>query len=318
VIIGYKGKCLNCRNTSPCALFVTKCRLRSGNITIGKLHLNIGFMPVIPHSKLGKNTTNAMFIITEAGVVLFDAFKDVASTRTLIDAVGNLTHQPIRYLVIGADHPDHTAGNGALIEAFPDIVFIAHPNANLPDEQRARIGLYVADQHTLSIGGVDMRIMFLGRAHTGSDLVTYLPQHDVLWGSETWFNGIYPSAGGALTAFPIEWLEVSRRMDEIGADVIVPNHGFIDNREVLRAQWREWLALMENLVHEGRLLHQRGVPLDRATYSINIGRFQYWYRAANNLHFMLLRLYGELEGEYEPYTVAERRPITMDGEAIER
>jgi glyoxylase-like metal-dependent hydrolase (beta-lactamase superfamily II) len=256
----------------------------------------------------GAFTTNAMIVITSEGVVLLDAFKNVESTARLVEIVRNLTEQPVRYLILGADHSDHTAGNRAIIDAYPDVVFVAHPNADIPDDQRARVGRYVADTYTLTLGGVNMEIMFLGRAHTGSDLVTYLPQYDVVWASETWFNGLYPSAGGGLTAYPIEWLDMLHRLDDLGADLVLPNHGFIDSPQVMRRQWREFIALMENLVSGGRALFERGVPIDRAAYSINIGRFQYWYRAANNLHFMLLRLYAELDGSVQPLIVTERTP----------
>lgn len=262
-------------------------------------------------------TTNAMFAITDDGVVVFDGFKDMTSTGLLIDMIAELTDQPIRYVVIGADHADHTRGNMAYVEANPNVVFITHPNASIPDAQRARVGLYVADSHALSVGGLDMEIMFLGRAHTADDLITYFPQYNIVWASEVWFNGLYPSSGGGLTAFPAEWRDMLYRLDALGADLILPNHGFIDSPAVLNAMWDEFLLLMDNLVDGGTALFEADVALDRATYSLNIGRFQYWYRAANNLHMMLLRLYGELGGEYEPYTVTERTPaVTMDGAPI--
>ena len=262
-------------------------------------------------------TTNAMFIITPAGVVVLDAFKDVASTTKLVNIIKGLTTQPIRYVVIGADHPDHIAGNQAFITAFPNVVFITHPNARISDAIRARIGLYVADNYTLTLGGVNMEIKFLGRAHTASDLVVYLPQSRILWASETFFNGLYPSPGGGRSAYPIEWLEVLHKMDKIGATLILPNHGFIDSPKVLMTVWSEWNALFENLISQGTALHMRGTPIDGADYAMNIGRYQYWYRAANNLHSMLVRIYGELDGTLPPYVVTKRTPaVDMSGATL--
>jgi glyoxylase-like metal-dependent hydrolase (beta-lactamase superfamily II) len=262
-------------------------------------------------------TTNAMFIVTADGVVVLDAFKDLASTTKLVNIIKGVTTQPIRYMVIGADHPDHTAGDQAFITAFPRVVFITHPNARISDAIRARVGLYVADNYTLTVGGVAMEIKFLGRAHTGSDLVVYLPQTKILWASETFFNGLYPSPGGGRSAYPVEWLDVLHKMDRIGATLILPNHGFIDSPKVLMHVWSEWLALFENLIAQGTALHARGTPLDGADYAMNIGRFQYWYRAANNLHTMLLRMYGELDGTLPAYVVTKRTPaVDMTGAAL--
>ena len=262
-------------------------------------------------------TTNAMFIVTSEGVVVLDAFKDVASTTKLVNIVKGVTTQPIRYVVIGADHTDHIAGNQAFITAFPKVVFITHPNARISDVIRARVGLYVVDSYTLTLGGVNMEIKFLGRAHTASDLVVYLPQSKILWASETFFNGLYPSPGGSRSAYPIEWLEVIRKLDKIGATLILPNHGFIDSPKVLMTAWSEWNALFENLIAQGTALHMRGTPLDAAAYGINIGRFQYWYRAANNLQSMLARIYGELDGTLPAYVVTTRTPaVDMSGAAL--
>ena len=259
-------------------------------------------------------TTNAMFIVTPEGVVVLDAFKNVESTTKLVDIIKGRTRQPIRYVVIGADHPDHIAGNQAFITAFPNVVFITHPNARISDAIRARVGLYVADNYTLTLGGVAMEIKFLGRAHTASDLVVYLPQSKILWASETFFNGLYPSPGGGRTAYPIEWLQVLHKIDKIGATLILPNHGFIDSPKVLMAVWEQWIALFENLISQGTALHARGTPLDAADYAINLGRFQYWYRAANNLHSMLLRIYAELDGTAGPYVVTKQTPaVDMSG-----
>ncbi|MEQ1910018.1 MAG: MBL fold metallo-hydrolase, partial [Vicinamibacterales bacterium] len=238
-------------------------------------------------------------------------------TTKLVDIIKGLTTQPIRYVVIGADHPDHIAGNQAFITAFPKVVFIAHPNARINDANRARVGLYVADNYTLTLGGVDMEIKFLGRAHTASDLVVYLPQSKILWASETFFNGLYPSPGGGRTAYPIEWLQVLHNIDKIGASLILPNHGFIDSPKVLMAAWEQWVALFESLVSQGRALHARGTALDATDYSINIGQFQYWYRAANNLHTMLVRIYAELDGTAVPYVVTKPTPaVDMSGATL--
>ena len=262
-------------------------------------------------------TTNAMFVVTSDGVVVLDAFKDVASTTKLVNIIKGLTTQPIRYVVIGADHTDHIAGNQAFITAFPNVVFITHPNARINDATRARVGLYVADNYTLTLGGVNMEIKFLGRAHTASDLVVYLPQSKILWASETFFNGLYPSPGGSRSAYPIEWLQVLHKLDKLGATLILPNHGFIDSPKVLMAVWEQWIALFESLISQGTALHNRGTALDAAAYSINIGRYQYWYRAANNLHAMLVRIYAELDGTAGPYVVTARTPaVAMSGAAL--
>ena len=45
------------------------------------------------------------------------------------------------------------------------------------------------------LGDTEFQISFLGRAHTGGDLVVYLPQTDILFTGEIFFNRLYPSVG---------------------------------------------------------------------------------------------------------------------------
>ncbi len=242
-------------------------------------------------------TTNCFIIITEEGVVIVDGLHNDERTALLVEEVRKLTDQPIRYVIIGADHGDHIAGNNAFPE---DVIYIAHPrtiamiaaNARLPVPQEA-----VADSRTLILGGVEMEIMHLGRAHTGTDLVVYLPQDDVLWASETWFNRLYPSVGGQMTAVPTEWLAVLQRIDAMNVGLNLPNHGFIDTPEILAEEFRNFMRALENLIEEGRAMYERGISAQRAPRLMNLGEFAYWYRAPNNLPDAVLQLYRELDGE---------------------
>src|SRR6478672_4546972 len=58
-------------------------------------------------------TTNSLIVITTDGVVVADGQGSVAKTKRLVDRIKTLTPQPIKYVVIGADHADHVSGNSA-------------------------------------------------------------------------------------------------------------------------------------------------------------------------------------------------------------
>jgi len=57
---------------------------------------------------------------------------------------------------------------------------------------------------------------------------------------------------------------------------------------------------MENLVSESRRLHAAKVSVENAPRLINLGEFQYWYRAANNLPDAIRQTYLEIEGKLPP------------------
>lgn len=251
-------------------------------------------------------TTNSLIVITPAGVLVADAQGSVAKTRRLVEAIGRLTTQPIRYVVVCADHMDHIAGNSA----FPTgVTFISHPTSKGVMERAAERARQngtppipvpqetVADRRTIELGGTEIQILFLGRAHTGGDLQVYLPQASILFMGEVFFNRLYPSVGGTKSARPIEWIETLRRSEALKARIVVPDHGFVDSPAVLQEELVNFRRSLENLVAEGRRLHAAGVPVESAPRQINLGEFQYWYRAVNNVPDAIAQVYLELEGK---------------------
>lgn len=261
-----------------------------------------------PISSNGAFTTNSLIIVTREGVVVVDAQANEVQTKRLVDEIAKITPQPIKYVIIGADHADHIAGNAA----FPaGVIFIAHPTSKAVIERMAAGGgrggaagrrpipipqETVSDKRVLTLGGTEMQIFFLGRAHTGGDLEVYLPRENIMWMSEVFFNRLYPSVGGGFTAFPSEWIETIKKAEAMKAGLYVPNHGFVDPPQVLNEEIVNFRRALENVVSEAKRLHAAGVPLELAYRSVNLGEFQYWYRAANNMPDCVRKVYVEEEG----------------------
>lgn len=249
-------------------------------------------------------TTNSLIIVTTDGVMVVDGQGSIAKTSRLVDEIRTITPQPIKYVVIGADHGDHVAGNSA----FPSsATFIAHPTSKRVIEEMAarqqpgapRMPIpqeTVADRRTITMGGTEIQILFLGRGHTGGDLEVFLPRQNILWMSEVFFNRLYPSVGGNRSGRPIEWLETIRKAKAMNAGVYVPNHGFIDSPKVLNEEFDNFMRALDNLVSETRRLHAAKTPVESVPRLINLGEFQYWYRAANNLPDAVRNIYAELDG----------------------
>src|SRR5262245_44226943 len=253
-------------------------------------------------------TTNSLIVITSAGVLVADGQGSVAKTKRLVDEIGKLTKQPIRYVVIGADHGDHINGNSA----FPsNATFFAHPTSKAVIERQAAAGRgagaaapgvpvpqeTVSDKRVLMMGDTEIQILFLGRAHTGGDLEVFLPKDGILWMSEAFFNRLYPSVGGNRSGRPIEWIETIKKAEALKARMYLPNHGFVDSPQVLNEELVNFRRALENLVSEARRLHAAKVPLETAPRQMNLGEFQYWYRAANNMPDAVRNVYLELEGK---------------------
>jgi glyoxylase-like metal-dependent hydrolase (beta-lactamase superfamily II) len=64
------------------------------------------------------------------------------------------------------------------------------------------------DTQVIDVGGTEVRAMFLGRAHTGGDLMVYLPAQKILFMSEAYLNRVFPAMR---SAYPTEWVRVIDR-----------------------------------------------------------------------------------------------------------
>lgn len=249
-------------------------------------------------------TANNLIVVTADGVLVAEGQGTEANVTRLVADIAALAAQPIRYVVMGSEHGDHTGGNAAFP---PGTTFIAHPfsQANLQRQASATPGRpnaprivvpteTVSDSRVLTLGGTEIRILSLGRAHTGGDLEVYLPRQRVLFMSEVFSNRVFPSMANS---YPTEWIATLRRAEELPVDVFVPAHGFVDSPAVLREEERNFRQALELIVAEGTRLHDAHVPIQRATASANFGTIDNWTRAANNAYQALERVYMELDGE---------------------
>jgi len=247
-------------------------------------------------------TTNNLIVVTRDGVLVADAQINEADTRQLLAAIAKVTPQPVKYVVVGSDHNDHTGGNAA----FPaGTTFIAHPTSKAVLEQRnaaagangSKIPLpteVVSDKKVLNLGGTEIQVLFLGRAHTGGDLSVFLPRENILFMSEAFFNRLFPSLYGG---YPSEWIATVKKAEAMNAAIYVPGHGFIDSPKILKEEVVNFRLSLEKVVSEGYRLRAAGVPLQRAARSSILGPYGYWTRAAQNLPDALGRVYAEANGE---------------------
>ena len=247
-------------------------------------------------------TANNLIVVTTDGVLIAEGQGTAANVTRLVADVAKITPQPIKYVVIGSEHGDHTGGDAA----FPaTAIFIAHPfsQANLerqaqnrrPNQSKVVVPTETVDaKRTLMLGSTEIQILFLGRAHTGGDLEVYLPREKILFMSEVFLNRIFPSMANA---YPTEWVETLKRAEQMDVALFVPAHGFIDSATVLKEEERNYRMALEQILAEGKRLHDAKVPIENATAGANFGVYDNWTRAANNAYAALKRVYMELDGE---------------------
>src|SRR5689334_8152021 len=232
-------------------------------------------------------TVNNLIVITSDGVLVADGQGTADNTRRLVAEIAKLTPQPIKYVVVGSEHGDHTGGNAA----FPaGVTFFAHPFSAPRIKQPTEA---VADRKVLQFGGTEIQILFLGRAHTGGDLQVFLPKEKILYMSEVFINRIFPSMANG---YPSEWVATLRKSEALDPIWYVPAHGFVDAAAVLKEEERNYRLAIEKIIAEGTRLHAANTPAENAAATARLEPYDGWTRAANNATSALQRVYKEIDG----------------------
>ncbi len=252
--------------------------------------------------------TVSLIVVTSDGVLVADGQGNPAQGQAMVDNIRKLTPQPVKYMVIASDHGDHTGGNSAFKAAFPNIVFTSSPasqktlakDANPPTET-------VADKRTIKMGGTEIQILNLGRAHTGGDLVVYLPQTKILFMSEVYLRGVFPAMR---SAYPGEWLETIRKAQAMDVSMYVPGHGFIDDPATMKKDLEESRKALAAVIAEAKRLHAANVPCTvtpaaagsrpapcEAAQKANWGPYADWALSGSQGQTAILKVYQEIEGK---------------------
>ena len=252
-------------------------------------------------------TTVSMFVVTDEGVLVADGQGSPAETRRLIETIATVTDQLITHVVICSDHGDHTAGNAE----FPSIArFYAHPTSHAvlqraaanPDRPTTAPPVVVPTDlvetaETLHLGGREIRLLFLGRAHTGGDLVVHLPTEKILFMSEAYLNRVFPAMR---SAYPSEWVAMIEAAQVLDVDTYVPGHGFVDSPEVLAEELETYRRAVVQVIDEASRLHAVGLTLEQAIEQTDFGDLETWSLRSSQAPRALGRVYMELNGELPP------------------
>ncbi|MDY6946789.1 MAG: MBL fold metallo-hydrolase [Pseudomonadota bacterium] len=244
--------------------------------------------------------TVSLIVITGDGVVVVDGQGDVPQTRAMIENIRKLTDEPIKYVVIASDHSDHVGGNAAFKEAFPNVVFIGSPAS----QQRLAKDpnpptMLVSEQRSLRLGAFQVEVLNLGRAHTGGDLVAWLPESNILFLGEIFLRDVFPAMR---SAYPSEWLETLRKAVTMNAAYYIPGHGFVDEPSIMRRELDEARVALASVIDEAERLHQAGYKCESASdcpaaEHANWGPYADWALSSSQAPLAIWRVYQELDGK---------------------
>jgi glyoxylase-like metal-dependent hydrolase (beta-lactamase superfamily II) len=191
--------------------------------------------------------SNASFVVTSDGVVVFDALGTPVLGAALKAAIATVTRQPIRLVVISHFHADHFYGLQSLVG--PGVQVWAHAKGraslNAPvtqerlaqrrhdlwpdvDETTRLIGadrwLEFPASHEIPFerGGIRFRLIDVSGAHSPEDIMLWIENDRVLLAGDLYFSGRIPFVGNADSK---AWLAALDRMSPLKPANVIPGHG---------------------------------------------------------------------------------------------
>lgn len=213
--------------------------------------------------------SNAGFVVTDEGVVVFDALGSPSLAWRLRTEIRARTDKPVVKVIVSHYHADHVYGlqvfqdEGAQIlaprgayeylesftaaERLDERRFSLDPWVN-DDTRLVRPDLLIEEEHRFTLGGIDFRINYLGSAHSDGDMTLFVVQDGVLFSGDIIFEGRVPFVGDADTK---RWLETLEVLETGALQALVPGHGPAARkpREAV-ARTREYLAYLRQVMGE--------------------------------------------------------------------
>jgi cyclase len=151
----------------------------------------------------------------------------------------------------------------------------------------------LADHLTLFRGGREMRLLFLGRGHTGGDVVVFLPKERAVLTGDLLVEGTSYIGD----AFIKDWLQTLDKLKALDYDVTLPGHGqaFKGKTKVDHFQ-----AYLRDFWAQAEAFHKKKIPAEEAAKQIDMRKHAANYPAITapgvNWHGVA-RVYEEIEGK---------------------
>ena len=209
---------------------------------------------------------NSIVRVTSEGVILVDTkLPGEANYNGLMEQIRSVTPQPVKVVIVTHHHADHTGNDDRFISAGAQVIGHEQLAKNLDtyqfDPRPAKpSATYNTAEHTVRLGGVEVRVLHLGRAHTGGDSVVYFPDVKVVATSDAVTTGtqgpLADYAGGGSFA---EWTPVLDAMLKLDFDTAVPGAGPVLTKADVQAFRTKFTTVMMRASE----LVQKGVPKDQ-------------------------------------------------------
>jgi cyclase len=256
----------------------------------------------------GWMVNNTGFLVGPSGrSLLVDSSSTETRTRAFLAEVSRRASQAPIALVNTHHHPDHTFGNylvpgttrvvghdlcreQALVAGLEATRVITQPDYG--DLQLRPPDTTFATSMTLHLDDLPVELHHVGPAHTGNDVIAWIPDRRVVFAGDVVFAGAQPFLlEGSVAGFP----KALDRIRALAPDVLVPGHGPVCRGVEIARLLDDLDAYVDFVARTALEGHAAGLSPLEAAEARRDNPFAHWRepeRLVGNLH----RAYAELDG----------------------
>ncbi len=200
-------------------------------------------------------TSNAGFVVTDKGVVVYDALGTPTLGYRLLQEIRKVTDKPVAMVVAGHYHADHIYGLQAFREHSKATIwaeksayqYIDSNDSQLRLEQRRDSLFPWVDENTylvkpdqtfvgnktFDMGDTSIELIYAGPAHSPDDLIMVVSKYGVVFSGDLIFGGRLPFLGGGEVNTK-KWLAGLKYLQSLkpAPKFVIPGHGTASDNPV--------------------------------------------------------------------------------------
>jgi cyclase len=120
---------------------------------------------------------------------------------------------------------------------------------------------------TLLRGSREIRLLYLGRGHTDTDVVTYLPKERIVATGDL-MESVISYAGDS---YPDEWIATLEKLKTLDFDTVMPGHGVVFKGKEKITAFQNYLR---DVIAQATALRKQGVSADDAAQKIDVTKYR--------------------------------------------
>ena len=235
----------------------------------------------VPDAENEGHTSNAGFVVTDDGVVVFDALGTPALGYRLLQRIREVTEQPIAHIVVSHYHADHIYGLQAFKQHAGDppvwaqslaLGYVGGTAASQGEDAQRRLAqrrealfpwvdehTYIVppdhtfeDELTFELGGVSFMLKHLGPAHAPGDSIMLVKEYGVLFSGDVIYKGRVPFLDSPETDIA-RWLLGLEKLTKLepAPRYVIPGHGEpSDNVQQAIAATRDYIEFVRDVMRK--------------------------------------------------------------------